>query len=168
MKLREPLSKIKKPEALKRLLSRHRGSRRKIVFTNGVFDLLHCGHVSYLFQARKMGTLLVVALNEDETVKRLKGPSRPLNRLSDRMMALAGLECVDYVTWFGEDTPLELIRLLRPNVLVKGGDWKVAQIVGADDVLKRGGTVKSLPYIDGYSTTGLIRKIEGGPVSTEN
>lgn len=160
MKPRDPLSKIKKPDALKRILARHRGAKRKIVFTNGVFDILHRGHVTYLNHARKLGNILIVAMNEDETVKRLKGPTRPINRLSDRMLTLAGLECVDYVTWFGEDTPLELIRLLRPSVLVKGGDWKVNQIVGAEDVLATGGLVKSLPFIDGYSTTKTIQKMK--------
>lgn len=159
MNPRDPLSKIKKPDTLKRVLARHRGARRKIVFTNGVFDLLHRGHVTYLNHARKLGTLLIVALNEDETVKRLKGPTRPVNRLSDRLLTLAGLECVDYVTWFSEDTPLELIRLLRPNVLVKGGDWKVSEIVGAEDVLASGGLVKALPFVDGYSTTKTIQKM---------
>lgn len=160
MKPRDPLSKIKKPDALKRILARHRGAKQKVVFTNGVFDILHRGHVTYLNHARKLGNILIVAMNEDETVKRLKGPTRPINRLPDRMLTLAGLECVDYVTWFGEDTPLELIRLLRPNVLVKGGDWKVNQIVGAEDVLANGGLVKSLPFVDGYSTTKTIQKMK--------
>jgi len=160
MKPRDPLSKIKKPETLKRILARHRGGKRKVVFTNGVFDILHRGHVTYLNHARKLGAILIVALNEDDCVKRLKGPTRPINRLSDRMLTLAGLECVDYVTWFGEDTPLELIRLLRPNVLVKGGDWNVNQIVGSEDVLANGGLVKSLPFVDGYSTTKLIQKMK--------
>lgn len=160
MKPRDPLSKIKKPDALKRILARHRGAKRKVVFTNGVFDILHRGHVTYLNHARKLGNILIVAMNEDEIVKRLKGPTRPINRLSDRMLTLAGLECVDYVTWFGEDTPLELIRLLRPNVLVKGGDWKVDQIVGAEEVLANGGLVKSLPFVDGYSTTKTIQKMK--------
>lgn len=160
---RDPLSKIKKPESLKRLLAKGRGPKRKIVFTNGVFDLLHRGHVTYLNQARKLGTLLIVALNEDESVSKLKGPTRPVNLLSDRMITLAGLECVDYVTWFGEDTPLELIRLLKPNVLVKGGDYSPGAplgsskyIVGADDVMSWGGSVKALPFVEGYSTTKIL------------
>ncbi len=157
---RDPLSKIKKPEALKRVLAKHRGPRRKIVFTNGVFDILHRGHVTYLNQARKLGTLLVVALNEDESVQKLKGPTRPVNRLSDRMLTLAGLECVDFVTYFGESTPLELIRLLKPMVLVKGGDYAIKDIVGADDVMDWGGQVKALPFVEGYSTTQLIQKLK--------
>ncbi|RYZ65324.1 MAG: D-glycero-beta-D-manno-heptose 1-phosphate adenylyltransferase [Proteobacteria bacterium] len=134
-KLREPVDKIKTPEALKRVLSKHRGARSKIVFTNGVFDLLHRGHVSYLWRARKLGSLLIVAMNVDASVKRLKGDTRPLNKLDDRMYTMAGLECVDYVTSFNEDTPLELIQLLKPNVLVKGGDYAIRDIVGAVKVL---------------------------------
>ncbi len=165
MKPRDPLSKIKKPESLKRLLAKGRGPKRKVVFTNGVFDLLHRGHVTYLNQARKLGTLLVVALNEDDMVKKLKGPTRPLNRVADRMITMAGLECVDYVTCFGEDTPLEIIRMLRPNVLVKGGDYSPAAplgspkyIVGADDVMSWGGSVKALPFVEGYSTTKTLER----------
>lgn len=158
--VRDPLSKIKKPESLKRLLAKYRGPRRKIVFTNGCFDILHKGHVTYLNQARKLGTLLVVAMNEDDSVKRLKGASRPVNTLSDRMLTLAGLEAVDFVTWFGEDTPLEIIELLKPNVLVKGGDYEIKDIVGADEVMSWGGSVKALPYVDGYSTTKLIQSLK--------
>jgi rfaE bifunctional protein nucleotidyltransferase chain/domain len=157
---RDPLSKIKKPDTLKRILAKHREPRKKIVFTNGVFDILHRGHVTYLNQARKLGTLLVVALNEDESVQKLKGPTRPINRLSDRMLTLAGLECVDYVTFFNESTPLELIRLLKPVVLVKGGDYAIKDIVGADDVMDWGGQVKALPFVEGYSTTQLIQKLK--------
>jgi rfaE bifunctional protein nucleotidyltransferase chain/domain len=166
MKPRDPLAKIKKPEALKRLLAKGRGPKRKIVFTNGIFDLIHRGHVTYLNQARKLGTILIVALNEDESVTKLKGPTRPVNRLSDRMITIAGLECVDYVTWFGEDTPLELIQLLRPNILVKGGDYSPAAplgskkyIVGADNVMSWGGSVKALPFVEGYSTTKTIARL---------
>ncbi len=160
MKPRDPISKVKKPEALKRTLARLRRGKKKVVFTNGVFDILHRGHVTYLNHARKLGAVLVVALNDDDSVKRLKGPTRPVNILADRLLTIAGLECVDFVTWFGEDTPLDLIRLLSPNVLVKGGDWKVNQIVGAQDVLKKGGVVKSLPFVDGYSTTKTIEKMK--------
>lgn len=167
MKPRDPLSKIKSAESLKRILAKGRGPRRKIVFTNGVFDLLHRGHVTYLNQARKLGTLLVVALNEDETVKKLKGPTRPLNRVADRMITIAGLECVDFVTCFAEDTPLEIIRMLKPNVLVKGGDYSPAAplgspkyIVGADDVMSWGGSVKALPFVEGYSTTKTIERFK--------
>jgi D-beta-D-heptose 7-phosphate kinase/D-beta-D-heptose 1-phosphate adenosyltransferase len=129
-----------------------------VVFTNGCFDLLHQGHVSYLAQARKLGDYLVVALNSDSSVRKLKGPGRPLNSLRDRMEVMASLECVDYVTWFSQDTPLALIKKIRPDILVKGGDWKANQIVGANDVLSWGGRVYSLPYVRGKSTTRLIAK----------
>jgi rfaE bifunctional protein nucleotidyltransferase chain/domain len=149
-------SKIRSPRSLRRALSA--GRPKRVVFTNGCFDLLHKGHVTYLERARKLGDLLVVALNSDSSVKRLKGPERPLNRLEDRLEVLAALEAVDFVTWFEDDTPLELIRLLRPRVLVKGGDWKPEQIVGSEDVLSWGGKVRSLAYVEGRSTTALIRK----------
>ncbi|MBC7385696.1 MAG: D-glycero-beta-D-manno-heptose 1-phosphate adenylyltransferase [Cryobacterium sp.] len=158
MTSRDPRTKVKSVSALKRILAKSKTSKRKIVFTNGVFDLLHKGHITYLHQARKLGAILVVALNEDDSVRRLKGPTRPLNLVADRMLTLAGLESVDYVTSFSEDTPLEIIRLLKPDVLVKGGDYRIDQIVGADDVLERGGKVKSLPFVDGYSTTKTLAR----------
>ena len=149
-------SKVKSPASLKRVLSAIKN--KKIVFTNGCFDLLHQGHVSYLERARKLGHILVVAVNSDESVKRLKGPERPINPLVDRMEVLAALESVDFVTWFEEDTPLSLIILLRPGILVKGGDWTPDNIVGGKEVLAWGGKVKSLPYIPGKSTTALIER----------
>jgi rfaE bifunctional protein nucleotidyltransferase chain/domain len=151
-------SKIKSPQALKATLKKNKF--KKIVFTNGCFDLLHKGHVTYLERAHKLGDGLIVAVNSDASVKRLKGSDRPLNTLSDRLEVLAALESVDFVTWFEEDTPLKLITFLEPKVLVKGGDWKPAQIVGSKEVLARGGTVKSLPYIQGKSTTELIKKAQ--------
>lgn len=162
MKPRDPAKKIKNASDLKKVLARlPSASRKKIVFTNGVFDILHRGHVTYLNQARKLGAILVVALNSDESVKRLKGPTRPINPLSDRALTLAGLECVDFVTWFTDDTPLQVIRLLRPQVLVKGGDYSLSQIVGAEDVLSWKGKVKSLSFVDGFSTTATIKKMTG-------
>jgi rfaE bifunctional protein nucleotidyltransferase chain/domain len=149
-------SKIKSPDQLARLIKK---SKNKYVFTNGCFDLLHKGHVTYLEQARKLGAGLIVALNSDNSVRRLKGEGRPLNTLADRMDVMAALESVDYVTWFDADTPLELIRKLRPKVLVKGGDWRADQIVGGPDVISWGGKVKSLPYVEGKSTTQLIEKV---------
>ena len=148
-------SKVKSPTALKRIL---RARHSIVVFTNGCFDLLHKGHVTYLEKAKKQGDVLIVALNSDTSVKKLKGPSRPINSLEDRLEVVAALESVDYVTWFDEDTPLQLIRLLQPQVLVKGGDWKKSQIVGSEDVLSRGGRVLSLPYVEGKSTTQIIAK----------
>lgn len=157
-------SKIKTSHALARILKKLRTSRKppKVVFTNGCFDLLHKGHVTYLQNARSKGALLVVALNSDDSVKRLKGPERPLNTLADRLEVMAALECVDFVTWFEEDTPLSTILALLPDVLVKGGDWTVDQIVGGREVRARGGKVLSLPYIAGKSTTELIARARTG------
>ncbi len=122
---------------------------------------MHPGHVSYLQQARKLGAGLIVALNSDDSVRMLnKGPGRPLNTLADRMEVIAALESVDYVTWFEEETPLLVIRKLRPKVLVKGGDWRADQIVGGTDVISWGGKVKSLPYVEGKSTTNIIKKMK--------
>lgn len=133
---------------------------RPLVFTNGCFDILHRGHVSYLAQARALGASLLVAANSDASVKRLgKGDDRPVNALEDRMAVLAALESVALVTWFDEDTPLARILDCRPDVLVKGGDWPVDKIVGASEVLGWGGTVYSIPFIHARSTTALLEKI---------
>lgn len=133
---------------------------RPLVFTNGCFDILHRGHVTYLAQARALGASLVVAANSDASVKRLgKGGDRPVNALEDRMAVLAALESVALVTWFDEDTPLARILDCRPDVLVKGGDWPVAKIVGAPEVIDWGGTVHSIPFIHARSTTALLEKI---------
>ncbi len=148
-------SKVKSPKQLAAVLKK---TRKAVVFTNGCFDILHLGHVVYLQKAQKQGDLLVVALNSDASVKRLKGNERPLNPLRDRMEVLAALECVDFVTWFEEDDPIQLIRLLKPQVLVKGGDWKPDQILGSKDVKSWGGTVKSLAFVKGRSTTKIIEK----------
>ena len=154
----ERAGKVWGRQALAAELQRLRRRGQRVVFTNGCFDLLHSGHVRYLRAARARGDLLVVALNSDASVRRLKGPERPLVRLRDRAEVMAALEMVDYVTSFGETTPLRIIRELGPDVLVKGGDWKVADIVGADDVLARGGAVYSLPFARGHSTTRLIER----------
>lgn len=130
------------------------------VFTNGCFDLLHRGHVTYLAQARALGGSLVVALNTDASVRRLgKGDDRPVNTLADRMAVIAALGCVDLVTWFDEDTPLSLIESLVPDILVKGGDWPVDAIVGAESVRSRGGQVVSIPFVHDRSTTSLLERI---------
>lgn len=131
----------------------------KTVFTNGVFDILHKGHVDYLARAAKLGDYLIVALNSDQSVKRLKGPSRPLQKLSDRMFVIASLECVDYVVSFSQDTPEKIIQTLSPHILVKGADYKIQEIVGADHVLSTGGKVKTLTFIKGRSTTNIIKKV---------
>lgn len=133
---------------------------RPLVFTNGVFDLLHRGHVTYLAQARAEGAALIVAVNTDASVRGLgKGADRPINRCEDRMAVLAALASVDAVTCFDDDTPLELVRLLRPQVLVKGGDWATNRIVGADEVLRAGGRVLSIPFEFQRSTTETLSRI---------
>jgi D-glycero-beta-D-manno-heptose 1-phosphate adenylyltransferase len=133
---------------------------RPLVFTNGVFDLLHRGHVTYLARARALGASLLVALNGDASVRRLgKGSDRPLNRLEDRLAVVAALEAVGAVTWFDEDTPEALIAACRPQVLAKGGDWPVERIVGAGGVLARGGQVVSIPFEHERSTTQLVERI---------
>ena len=133
---------------------------RPLVFTNGCFDILHRGHVTYLAQARAQGAGMVVALNSDASVKRLgKGDDRPVNPLEDRLAVMASLECVSLVTWFDEDTPIERILECRPDVLVKGGDWPVERIVGATEVRGWGGRVVSIPFEHDRSTTALLSKI---------
>lgn len=134
-----------------------------VVFTNGVFDVLHRGHASYLAQARSLGGSLVVALNSDASAKRLgKGPDRPLNNELDRAALMAALEAVSLVTWFDEDTPLELITELRPDVLVKGGDYDMSKLAETKVVLAYGGRAQAIPFVDGYSTTALVKKIRQG------
>lgn len=133
---------------------------RPIVFTNGCFDILHRGHVTYLAQARALGASLIVAANADASVKRLgKGDDRPMNPLDNRMAVLAALECVSLVTWFDEDTPIERILDCQPDILVKGGDWAVDNIVGAPEVRGWGGRVVSIPFLHETSTTALVNKI---------
>jgi len=133
---------------------------RPVVFTNGVFDVLHCGHAIYLAQARQLGASLVVALNTDASAKRLgKGPDRPLNNQQDRAALLAALESVSLVTWFDEDTPLELIAELKPDVLVKGGDYDMRKLAETAVVESYGGKALAIPFVEGYSTTALVKKI---------
>lgn len=149
------------PEDLARWLDQRRD--QAAVFTNGCYDLLHPGHVDLLDRAKSLGDLLVVGLNSDDSVRRLgKGAERPINPLPVRAFVLAHLASVDAVTWFEENTPLELIRLLRPRVLVKGGDWPLDRIVGRDVVEALGGSVHSLPLLPGFSTTSLVRRLRGG------
>lgn len=132
---------------------------KKVVFTNGCFDLLHPGHVDLLTRCKELGDILVMGVNSDASVQRLKGRTRPVNAQAHRQYVLAGLECVDFVTLFEEDTPHALISEIRPDVLVKGGDWSVDAIVGRDIVESDGGSVRSLPLLKGYSTTGIIERI---------
>ena len=133
---------------------------RPVVFTNGVFDVLHCGHATYLDQARQLGASLVVALNTDASARRLgKGPERPLNRQEDRATLLAALESVSLVTWFDEDTPLALVAELQPDLLVKGGDYDMDTLAETAVVKAYGGKALAIPFVAGYSTTALVKKI---------
>lgn len=153
-----PEEKIFDRETLLRRFGRPRSGR--LVFTNGVFDLLHRGHVAYLHAARALGDRLVVGVNTDDSVRRLKGPDRPVVPLEDRMFVLAGLGCVDAVTPFGEDTPRELVAALLPDILVKGGDYRADDVVGAAEVRAAGGEVRILPFVEGRSTSRLIERME--------
>lgn len=149
------------PEEVRAELSKQKFIRSRIVFTNGCFDILHAGHVSYLKKAKELGDRLVVGINSDESVRRLKGNGRPINKLEDRIAVLSALDCVDEVIPFEEDTPLELIKRVHPDVLVKGNDYTVENIVGADFVLSYGGDVKTIPLLQGRSTTGIAKRMRG-------
>ena len=158
-----PTSRIMDLVNVQRMAHVWRLKSDRIVFTNGVFDILHRGHVTYLEQAAAMGHRLVLGLNSDASVKRLgKGEDRPLNSQDDRAHVLAALRCVDAVVIFDQDTPLELIQAIHPDVLVKGGDWTVDKIVGSEYVKKYGGEVLSLPLVEGLSTTSLVERIRHG------
>ena len=133
--------------------------KKKVVFTNGVFDILHAGHVTYLERAKALGDILVVALNSDESTTRLKGPTRPINPLKDRMTVMAALESIDYVISFSEDTPIKPISKILPDVLVKGGDYDPKKIVGYAEVTGNGGKVKVIRFLEGRSTTAIATKI---------
>jgi glycerol-3-phosphate cytidylyltransferase len=149
---------VSTPSQVEQLRKELRSKQQKVVFTNGVFDILHAGHVMYLAAARNMGDVLVVGLNADESVTRLKGPTRPVNTELDRAQVLAALRCVDHVVLFSEDTPLRVITTLLPDVLVKGGDYTRDTIVGADAVEAHGGIVATIPLLEGRSTTNIIAK----------
>jgi D-beta-D-heptose 7-phosphate kinase/D-beta-D-heptose 1-phosphate adenosyltransferase len=143
------------------LAERLRADGKRIVFTNGVFDILHPGHLRYLQQARALGDALIVGLNADASVRRNKGPERPINPEHERAEILEALECVDAVVLFEEDTPAEIIRAIQPDILVKGADWAEDAIVGRDTVEARGGQVVRVPIEKGFSTTEIIRKVRG-------
>lgn len=133
---------------------------QKIVFTNGCFDILHPGHVHYLQKAKKLGDVLILGLNSDESIKLLKGSNRPINKLSDRIAMLTALEVIDFVIVFAEETPLNLITKIKPDTLVKGGDYTIGTIVGSEFVIDNGGKVEVIPFLEGYSSTKLIEKIK--------
>ncbi len=152
-------AKIRSLSDLVPLLGILRATGKRIVFTNGCFDLIHTGHTRYLATARSFGDMLVVAVNSDASVRSLKGDNRPINGQDDRAETLAALESVDFVTIFDEPDPHKVISILQPDVLVKGGDWPIEKIIGRDVVEARGGRVVSVPFVEGQSTTGIIEKI---------
>jgi len=156
------IEKILTPREMLGERQRLRAAGARLVFTNGVFDLLHVGHVRYLAQARALGDVLLVAINSDRTVRELKGPDRPVFNEAERAEILAALRCVDYVTVFDDISPRTLIASLLPDVLVKGGDYDLDQIHGREEVEAAGGNVISLPFVEGASTTGMIERISHG------
>ena len=155
--MRSLREKIKGREELAKIIEGLKREGKRIVFTNGCFDLLHAGHVTYLEEAREFGDVLVVGVNSDSSVRRIKGSGRPIVSLEQRMAVLAALEAVDYVVPFEEDTPYELIALLRPNILVKGGDWRAEEVVGRELVEE----IRIIPYLERVSTSGIIERIRG-------
>jgi D-glycero-beta-D-manno-heptose 1-phosphate adenylyltransferase len=155
----EIMSILNRENELDSTIKKLKAERKKIVFTNGVFDIIHRGHVEYLCEAKKLGDILIIGLNSDSSVKIIKGSGRPINGENDRAIVLDSLKPVDYVVVFDEDNPYNLIKQILPDLLVKGGDWKPENIIGSDIVIKNGGEVINLKYVDNYSTTGIISKI---------
>lgn len=155
------LNKIQDLSGLQSLVKTWQAESKKVVFTNGVFDLLHLGHITYLAKAAELGDQLIIGLNSDSSVKRIKGESRPINDQNNRAALLAALFFVDAVVIFGDDTPLNLISTLLPDILVKGADYSIENIVGAKEVLANGGEVKTINFVEGYSSTSIIHRIQG-------
>ena len=153
------MSKIKTINELKNIVEELKRVNNKIITTNGVFDILHIGHIRYLQEAKKLGDMLIVGINSDPSVKRIKGQKRPINNENDRAEALAALQCVDYVAIFTEDDPIIFLKAIKPNIHVKGGDYDMNQIIEKDTVEVNGGVVKLIPEVGGYSTSDLIKKI---------
>jgi rfaE bifunctional protein nucleotidyltransferase chain/domain len=157
----ELLNKIVDLPSLKAKLKAWKAEGKKVVFTNGVFDLLHIGHITYMAKAAELGDKLIIGLNSDSSVKRIKGESRPVNDQNSRAVLLAALFFVDAIVVFGEDTPHQLITTLLPDILVKGADYAIENIVGGKEVIANGGEVKTINFVDGYSSTSIIQKIKG-------
>ena len=155
-------NKIKTQKQLKNIVKGLRKQGKKIAFTNGCFDLLHYGHIKYLQDAKRLADKLIIGLNSDSSLRKIKGKKRPINTQTDRAKILAALAAVDYLVVFNQETPLKLIKLVSPDLLIKGGDWERDKIVGADFVKSYGARVITIPYLKGYSTTKLIEKIKGG------
>lgn len=147
-------------ESLAKRVKEWQADGKKVVFTNGCFDIIHPGHVDYLTRAKELGQRLVIGVNTDKSVSDLKGPHRPIQNENARLQVLAALECVDALVLFGEETPLKLISQVLPNILVKGGDYTIETIVGADVVMENGGRVEVIPFLDGYSTSAIEKKIK--------
>ena len=154
------MNKLKSGAEIKKVAARLKRSGKKVVFTNGCFDILHYGHVNYLEKCKRLGDILIVGLNSDSSVRKIKGKTRPVTGEKKRAAVLSALEFVDYVTIFGEPTPLKLIEAITPNVLAKGGDWKISKIVGGAHVKKHAGRVVTVPFVKGYSTTRILKRIK--------
>ncbi len=153
-------SKLYTKESISPVITDWKTNNQKIVFTNGCFDILHRGHVEYLAKAKDLGTKLIIGLNTDDSVKRLgKSPDRPINNEETRAIVLSALECVDAIILFNEDTPLQLIKFILPNVLVKGSDYQIENIVGYNEVIENGGEVKTIDFVQGFSTTSILKKL---------
>jgi D-glycero-beta-D-manno-heptose 1-phosphate adenylyltransferase len=151
--------KITQKDSLKSLIKDWKESKQKIVFTNGCFDILHVGHITYLLQAADFGTKLIIGLNSDNSVKKLKGKDRPINNQDSRALSLAALECVDAICIFNEETPIEIIKIVKPDYLVKGGDYIIENIVGYNEVKAYGGRVLTVPFVNGHSSSKIINKL---------
>ncbi len=152
-------SKILERDTLRRNIAIWRFKGEKIVFTNGCFDILHAGHIEYLSKAKDLGSVLILGLNTDASVRRIKGENRPVNNEEARAIVLASLQFIDAVVLFDEDTPYELIKLIQPNILVKGSDYRPENIVGSDIVKQNGGKIETIDFVEGYSTTSILNKI---------
>ena len=151
---------IYKSSEARSIIFDYKNKGKKVIFTNGCFDILHAGHVSYLEAAKELGDKLIVGINNDSSVRKLKGKDRPINPLEERMKLIQALKCVDHVVSFSEETPLKLIEFLKPNILVKGADYSTEEIVGASSVIRDGGEVKTIPLIKGLSSSDKIKKIK--------
>lgn len=153
------MRKVKKLGEIRKIVSRLKKGKKKIVFTNGCFDILHYGHVTYLKKCKSLGDFLIIGLNSDSSVKKIKGEGRPITGERERAAVLSALEFVDYVVLFDQKTPEELIKAIEPDVLAKGGDWRIKDIAGSDYVKKKKGRVVTIPFVKGYSTTDIIRRV---------
>ena len=151
--------KLLTQDSLKKTVEKLKKENKRIVTTNGVFDILHVGHIRYLQEAKKLGDVLIIAVNSDSSVKRIKGPKRPLNNENDRAEALAALECTDYVIIFSEENPIKTLEIIKPNIHAKGGDYNISQIIEKECVEKNRGKIVLIPKVDGYSTTEFYKKI---------